>query len=83
MTSALFSSSFSSVYAFPKKCAFLLVTILVATIIPVHAEEVVADKFKIAFGGYTLVRYDSSFSLTEPNLGAGISIDPEDRKSVV
>ena len=77
MTSALFSSSFNKVYAFPKKCAFLLVTILVATIIPVHAEEVVADKFKIAFGGYTLVRYDSSFSLTEPNLGAGISIDPE------
>lgn len=77
MTSALFSSSFSSVYAFPKKCAFLLVTILVATIIPVHAEEVVPDKFKIAFGAYTLVRYDSTFSLTEPNLGAGISIDPE------
>ncbi len=77
MTSSLFSSSFSKVYAFPKKCAFLLVTILVATIIPVHAEEVVPDKFKIAFGGYTLVRYDSALSLTEPNLGAGVSINPE------
>lgn len=77
MTSTLFGLSSNSVYALPKKCAFLLVTILVATIIPVHAEEVVSDKFKIAFGGYSLVRYDSALSLTEPKLGAGISINPE------
>lgn len=33
------------------------------------------DKFKIALGGYTRVRYDSSLSLTEPDLGAGLSIN--------
>lgn len=43
-----------------------------------HAEEVIPDKFRISLGGFTVVRYDSVMSLTEPNLGAGISISPED-----
>ncbi len=44
----------------------------------VHAEESLPDKFKIAFGGYALARFESSISLTEPNLGAGVSISPQD-----
>ncbi len=43
-----------------------------------YAEEPLPDKFRIAFGGYALARFDSSISLTEPNLGAGISISPQD-----
>jgi len=77
MPSTLFNVSFNSSNSSPKKCIFLLITMLVAAISPAHAEELVPDKFKIALGGYTLVRYDSSLSLTEPNLGAGISINPE------
>ncbi len=51
---------------------------LLATTNLAHAGEAVPDKFKIALGGYTLVRYDSAMSLTDPDLGAGISISPED-----
>lgn len=43
-----------------------------------HAEEKIPDQFRIALGGYAVVRYDSVMSLTEPNLGAGISLSPED-----
>lgn len=43
-----------------------------------HAEEKIPDRYRIALGGYVIVRYDSIMSLTEPNLGAGISISPED-----
>jgi len=57
---------------------FLLVMMLVATSSIAHAEEAINDKFKIALGGYTLVRNDTTMSLTEPTLGVGISIDPED-----
>ena len=69
---------FNYIYLRSKKSLILLVTLLVASINPVHAEDVVPDKFKIALGGYTLVRYDSAMSLTDPELGAGISISPED-----
>lgn len=69
---------FNYIYLRSKKSLILLVTLLVASINPVHAEDVVSDKFKIALGGYTLVRYDSTMSLTDPELGAGISISPED-----
>ena len=44
----------------------------------VQAEEPLPDKFRFAFGGYALARFDSTISLTEPNLGAGISISPQD-----
>ncbi len=57
---------------------FLLLTVLIAAICPVHAEKAVADRFKIAIGGYTLSRYDTAMSLSEPNLGVGISIRPDD-----
>jgi len=43
-----------------------------------QAEEPLPDKFRLAIGGYALARYDSKISLTEPNLGAGISISPQD-----
>ena len=43
-----------------------------------RAEEPLPDKFRFAFGGYALTRFDSTISLTEPNLGAGISISPQD-----
>jgi len=43
-----------------------------------EAEEFEPDKFRFAIGGYAIARYDSSVSLTDPDLGAGISIDPQD-----
>ena len=62
-----------------RKLAFiLLVAIPLVTINPAQAEEEVPDRFRIALGGYTVVRYDSIVSLTDANLGAGISISPED-----
>ena len=51
---------------------------LLAMASPLHAEEVRPDKFKFAIGGYTLARNIASISLTEPVLGIGISISPED-----
>ena len=48
------------------------------TMHPAYAEDNLPDKFKIVLGGYTLVRSDTTMSLTEPNTGAGISIDPRD-----
>jgi len=51
---------------------------LFAMVNPVQAEEPLPDKFKIAVGGYAVGRYDSSMSLTEPLLGAGVSISPQD-----
>ena len=43
---------------------------------PVMAQE--DDKFEISAGGYSVYRYESAVSLTETNLGAGISISPRD-----
>lgn len=57
----------------------LLVVISLFTLVStVQAEEAKPDKFRFAFGGYALTRFDSTISLTEPNLGAGISISPQD-----
>lgn len=42
------------------------------------AEEPKVDKFKIALGGYTLARNESNVSLTARDIGAGISISPEE-----
>jgi len=38
-----------------------------------QAEEVELDKFRFAIGGYTIARYDSHISLTDANLGAGLT----------
>jgi hypothetical protein len=45
-----------------------------------YAEEKkkVADKFRIAIGGYSIPTMDSSVSLTDRELGAGASISPQD-----
>jgi len=50
---------------------------LFATVSLAEAEEFEPDKFRFAIGGYAIARYDSSISLTDPDLGAGISIDPQ------
>lgn len=42
------------------------------------AEEKPIDNFRVSLGGYIITTYESTVSLTEPNLGAGISISPED-----
>jgi len=78
MYSFLLKVSFNQTNSILKKTTYLLVTMLVATSNLAYAEEAVPDKFKIALGGYTLVRYDSTMSLTDSDLGAGISITPED-----
>jgi hypothetical protein len=44
----------------------------------VQAKEDEPDKFRFAIGGYALVKYDSAISMTDPDLGAGISINPQD-----
>ena len=61
-----------------KRTFILLLAMFIVAINPVQAEETVPDKFRIALGGYSVFRYDSLMSLTEANLGAGISISPED-----
>ena len=43
---------------------------------PAMAQE--DDKFFISAGAYSVLRYESAVSLTETNLGAGISISPRD-----
>ncbi|MDH3948215.1 MAG: hypothetical protein OEU74_04565, partial [Gammaproteobacteria bacterium] len=51
---------------------------LLAMINQARAEETEPDKFRFAIGGYALARFDSTISMTEPNLGAGVSINPQD-----
>jgi len=43
-----------------------------------QASEAAEDKFRIALGGYSVVRYDSTMSLTDEAVGAGASINPVD-----
>lgn len=43
---------------------------------PAMAQE--EDKFYISAGAYSVLRYESAVSLTETNLGAGLSISPRD-----
>ena len=78
MPSNLFNLPFDRFCSLLRKNIFILAAMLVATINLAHAEELVPDKFRISLGSYTLVRYDSTMSLTDPDLGAGISISPED-----
>ena len=82
MSSILFYLPFDNVYSLPKKSVLLLVAMLFSVINPAHAEDSVPEKIKIAIGGYSVFRYDSTMSLTDPALGAGISIRPEDTLGV-
>jgi len=59
-----------------------LCMLALATFSPVHADEAMPDKFKIAIGGYGLTRYDTEISLTEADSGLGISIHPLDALGV-
>jgi hypothetical protein len=45
---------------------------------PAQAEEPPVDKFRLAIGGYAIARYDSNISMSDPDLGTGISINPQD-----
>jgi hypothetical protein len=56
---------------------FVVISLLAMTS-QVQAQQAELDKFKLAIGGYALARYDSDISLTDPDLGAGISISPQD-----
>ena len=78
MFSFLLKISFNQFNSILKKTTFLLVIMLVATTNIAYAVEAVPDKFKIALGSYKVFRYDSTISLTEPEIGAGITIIPED-----
>lgn len=73
-----FNLSLKKFYSLRKKYFIALVMMFMATTNSAYAEDVVPDKFKISLGGYSLIRNESSMSLTEPNLGAGISISPQD-----
>jgi len=44
----------------------------------VHGQEYDYSKNKISIGGYMLAGYDAAMSLTEPDSGLGVSINPED-----
>lgn len=57
---------------------FLAISGLSASSFLVHAEEDLKDTFKIAIGGYSITNYDSSMSLTDMNIGVGVSLVPED-----
>ncbi|RLA13811.1 MAG: hypothetical protein DRQ59_04485 [Gammaproteobacteria bacterium] len=59
-----------------KRVLFAVIS-LFATVNLAQAEEVEPDKFRFAIGGYAIARYDSTISVTDPGLGAGISIDPQ------
>jgi hypothetical protein len=56
-----------------KRALFMAIS-LFATVNLARAEESELDKFKFAIGGYAITKYDSNISLTDPNLGASISI---------
>lgn len=61
-----------------RKCIFFLVAMFIVASNIARAEESVPDKFNISIGAYSVFRTDATISLTEPGLGAGISISPED-----
>lgn len=60
------------------KSFFILSVMFIVSVNTVHADDAVPDKFRIALGGFSVFRYDSVMSLTDANLGAGVSISPED-----
>ena len=65
--------------AYSNKRYFILLALLFcSTNSPIFAEETQPDKFRLAIGGYALTRYDSSMSLTDSGVGAGVSINPQD-----
>jgi hypothetical protein len=57
---------------------YLIACLFLGTISSVYGSEAVDNKFRIALGGYSVIRYDSAMSLTDEALGAGVSINPVD-----
>lgn len=70
--------SMSNAYGVIRRCACVLLTVLLVSFNHVRADDSVPDKFNISIGGYSVFRTDAALSLTDPDLGAGISISPED-----
>ena len=78
ISSSQFDPSFNHYFLIRKKCLVALLTAMfMATFNQAYAEDAVPDKFKIALGAYAVLRYDTLLSLTEPNLGAGVAINPD------
>ena len=50
---------------------------LFAMVNQARAEEPLPDKFRFSIGGFAVARFDSTISMTDPQLGAGISINPQ------
>ncbi len=78
MSPALHSLPVKNSYSLPLRCIFLLAAMFFVTAKLAYAEDSVPDKFNISLGAYSVFRTDATISLTEPGLGAGISISPED-----
>lgn len=74
----LFNLTINNLYCVVRRCACILLAILIVGSNISHAEESVPDKYNISIGGYSVFRTDAALSLTDPDLGAGISISPED-----
>ena len=55
---------------------FLVLCSLFAMTFQAYAEETTPDKFRFAFGGYALVRFDTTISLTAADSGLGASFNP-------
>ncbi len=66
------------IYYIMKRFILFSVCYLIVSVSYVYASENEPDKFRIALGGYVVTTFDSTISLTEPNIGAGISLSPED-----
>jgi len=49
---------------------------------PLSAEEKSVDKFRIALGSYTLTRNENEIALTDPDIGAGVYINPQETLGV-
>lgn len=78
MPTFLYNLFSSRVTVVKLKAVFLLLAMFLSSASPAQTEDDLPDKFKIALGGFALVRFDSAISLTDPDIGAGVAIDPQD-----
>jgi hypothetical protein len=78
-SSSQFNLSINHNFLIRKKCLFIiLAAMFMAAFNHAYAEDAVPDKFRIALGGYAVPGFESSMSLVDRDLGAGVSISPED-----
>lgn len=56
----------------------LLAMVLLPLVATTQAHAQGSDKFKLSVGGYSVFRYDSTISLTQTDVGVGISFTPEE-----